>query len=145
MAQMTRWDPFRDMVGWANAMDRLFADRAFRPVRWTEEVSLWVPLDVYEDGDKYVVEAVLPGLKPEDVNVSVQGNTLTVSGELTQEANRNYLLRERSNGKFARTLALPVEVDADKVEATFADGVLHLSLPKAPAYQARKIAIKAGS
>ncbi len=146
--ELTRWDPFREVADLTRVMDRLFEDRPFPTFRWSEWTCtpiVGLPLDVYEEPDKYVVEASLPGVKPEDVEVSVQNNTLTIAGTFNQGApnGRRYLLRERSRGKFARALTLPAEIEADKVEARFADGVLHLTLPKAPQYQARKIAVKA--
>ncbi len=147
---LTLWDPFREVANLSRVMDRLFEDRLLPTYRWGEwtcEQIVGLPLDVSEETDKYVVEASLPGVKPADVEVSVQGNTLTISGTFNQarQEGRNYLLRERSRGKFARALTLPAEVEAGKVEARFADGILQLTLPKAPQYQARKIAVKAGN
>ena len=144
---LTRWEPMRDIASLRDVMDRLFDERLFRPYRWSDGLNLGIALDVYEEADKYVVEAVLPGLKAEDVDVSVQGNTLTISGELPAFGGegRNYLLRERASGKFTRTLTLPVEIEADKVEAAFHDGILDLTLPKAPQYKPKKNVIKAGN
>lgn len=146
---LMRWDPFREMTELTRAMDRLFDNTFVGPFRWsnwTQEAIIGVPVDVYEEADKYVLEASLPGLKAKDVDVSVQGSTVTISGQLppVQQEGRNYLLRERLGGRFTRTITLPVEIDADKVEARFHDGVLHLSLTKAAQFQPKKIAIKAG-
>lgn len=141
---VVRWEPFQELNTLRNLMDRLFDDRFYRPFRWSEEALLSVPLDVYEEDDKYVVEVALPGVRPAEVELSVHGNTLTIGGTLGagEEEKRNYLLRERAHGKFSRTLTLPAELDADKVEARAADGVLRIALPKAAKYQPRKIAIK---
>ncbi len=105
-------------------------------------------MDVYEEGNNYVVDATLPGVKPEDVDISLQGSTLTIRGSVAnprQKEGRNYLLREISSGEFTRTITLPAELDANNVDATFSHGVLHLTLPKAPAYQSKRIQIKSGS
>ncbi|MHB1132161.1 MAG: Hsp20/alpha crystallin family protein [Chloroflexota bacterium] len=147
---IVRWDPFRELNYLSRTMDRLFDDRFWRPLRAADmgqDTLVGVPVDVYEEADRYVVEASLPGLKSEDLDVSVQGGTVTIAGELPEVAQegRSYLLRERLGGRFTRTITLPVEIDADKVEARFADGVLHLSLAKAAQFQPKKIAIQAGS
>ena len=143
---LTRWQPFQELINLSNAMDRLFDDRFLRPLRIAEGMAMAVPMDVYEANDKYVVEAALPGANAEDVDISIQGNTVTISGNLpvVEDEGRTYLLRERVGGKFTRTLTLPVEADVNKVEATFRDGVLHVELPKAPAYQTKTSAIKSG-
>lgn len=142
---ITRWEPFREVATLRNAMDRLFDDRFFQPLRSFEGLNFGVPMDVYEEADKYVVEATLPGLRAEDVDISLQGTTLTISGEIpyVETDNRNYLLRERMGGRFSRSITLPVEVQSDSVEAVFHDGVLHLTLPKSPAHQPKKIAVRA--
>ena len=143
---LTRWQPFQEMAALRNAMDRLFEESFGRPLRLAETVGVFLPLDLYEEADKYVVEVSLPGVRPEDVEISLRGNALTISGKLPagEEAKgRTYLLRERASGEFTRTITLPVEVDSDKVEAVSENGVLRLSLPKAPSYQPKRIAIKA--
>ena len=142
---ITRWEPFREVATLRNAMDRLFYERFFQPLRSFEGLNFGVPMDVYEEADKYVVEATLPGLRAEDVDISLQGTTLTISGEIpyVEPENRNYLLRERMGGRFSRSITLPVEVQSDSVEAIFHDGVLHLTLPKSPAYQPKKITVRA--
>jgi HSP20 family protein len=140
-----RWQPWQEVATLRNAMDRLFDDRYVQPWRVSEAAGACVALDVYEEADKYVVEAALPGVKPAEVEVSLKENTLTISGNIApaEEKGRSYLLKERPLGKFVRTVALPVEVQSDKVEATFTDGLLRLALPKAPVHQARRIPIKA--
>ena len=145
---ITRWNPNRELASLRDVVDRLFDDSFFRPFRlldgWTSFGS-GPSMDIYEEGDNYVLDAALPGVKPEDVEISLQGNTLTVKGKMPEEQaqeGRNYLVREIVGGEFVRTVTLPVEVDADKVNATFEHGMLHLVLPKAPAYQAKRIQIK---
>lgn len=144
---LTRWEPFREMATLRNAMDRLFEESFPRSFRWFEGMGVGVPMDVYEEEGKYVVEVALPGVRPDDVDVSLRNNTLTVTGKIVapEGKGRTYLLQERGTGEFTRTVSLPAEIDADKVQATFEHGVLHLDLPKTPAYQPKRISIKTTS
>ena len=103
-------------------------------------------LNVWSNDVDTVVTAELPGIDPEDIQLSVVQNTLTVRGERQAEElkeGESYHRRERREGKFVRTLELPFEVDGDKVEAAFTDGVLSIKLPRAEAHRPKKIAIKA--
>ncbi len=166
---ITRWQPFGEMQSFRNMMDRLFDEGWGRPWRTFDPFSTMgsLPLDVYEEADKYVVEATLPGVRPQDVDVQVQGNTITITGHVgdTQQGsqqqgqpqsqgqgqsqqpgqpqqNRNYLMRERIGGQFSRSVTLPAEIDADRAEASFEHGVLRLTLPKTPANQPKHIQIQ---
>ena len=129
-------------------MDRIFDDALFRPgYAWGSVFggNLGMAIDLTEDEDGYVLLASLPGVKPSDVDVSLRGTTLTISAKRLagDDANgRAYLVRERWGGEFTRTIDLPVEVDADRIEATFENGTLRLALPKAAAYQPKRIAVK---
>ena len=105
-------------------------------------------LNVYEDGDTLVVEAQLPGLKPEDLEIDVERGVLTISGQATAEEERkerNYLIREHRTGRFSRSLRLPATYDADACQANFEHGVLRLAFPKSEAAKPRRIQIGAGS
>ncbi|MBI4495016.1 MAG: Hsp20/alpha crystallin family protein [Chloroflexi bacterium] len=141
-----RWSPFREMTSLREAMDRLFEDAFITPRRMMEREG-WVGMDLYEHGDTYTMEVPLPGVRPEDVEISVTGNTITLSGEIpcptTQEGGPTYLLHERPCGKFRRTVTLPNEVDSGTAQATFEHGLLRLTLPKAAAARARRIQVKA--
>jgi HSP20 family protein len=126
-------------------MDRLVGD-FFGP--WAGELQRLVPtgggfpgLNIWEDAEVIFAEAEVPGLKAEDLDISVVGNQLTVKGrrEAVAVDGGTYHRRERSVGEFVRTVTLPSEIDADKVEATLADGVLKISLPKAEAAKPRKV------
>jgi len=127
-------------------MDRLFSD-LFNPVHRTHGGGLWETeypaLNVWEDEGSFYAEAELPGYKLSDLEITVVKNELTLKGErqLPEDENRTYHRRERPQGAFSRVLYLPAEVNADKVEATFSDGVLHLQLPKAEAAKPRKIPV----
>lgn len=107
----------------------------------------WAPaIEVFDKEDKYVVKAELPGMKEEDIDVSVVGDTLTIKGERkaeTEVKEEDYYCCERSYGSFFRSIALPPNVDTKKIEASFEDGVLEVSLPKAPEVKPKKIAVSA--
>ena len=103
-------------------------------------------LNVWSNEDETVVTAELPGFAPEDVEISVEGSTLTLRGSREGEESKeeeNYYRRERWSGKFERSLRLPATVDADKVEAEFSNGVLSIKLPKAESAKPKKIRVKA--
>jgi HSP20 family protein len=149
MADLIRWDPFREAVSLRDAMDRLLEDSFVRPRgEWptlaSREQSL--ALDVYETDENLVVEASMPGTKPEEVDISVVGNTLTIKAEREEQREKKeegrYYFRERRYGAFQRSIGLPVDVDADKAEATFKDGVLKLSLPKAEEAKPKRIQVQ---
>jgi HSP20 family protein len=103
-------------------------------------------MNVWEDDTKYFIEAELPGFRMEDLEVSVLGDEVTIKGQrnFAEPANAAYLCRERRAGTFSRTFTLPNPMQADKVEASLTDGVLLITLPKTPAVQRRKIAVKSG-
>ena len=105
----------------------------------------WAPaIEVFEKEDKFVVKAELPGMKEEDIDVSVIGDTMTIKGERKAESEvkeEDYYCCERSYGSFFRSIALPSTVDAKKIEASFKDGVLEVSLPKAAEVKPKKISV----
>ncbi len=105
-------------------------------------------LDVYEEDDNLIVKAALPGLKPNEVKIRVQGDVMTITGESKEDPDkegRNYQLREHLEGRLERSVVLPVPVDVDKAVAVFADGVLTLTLPKTEDTRAKQITIKRAS
>ena len=147
MGNLIRWEPFRDLTDFRGAMDRAFYrgfTRPWRVVRW-EPAEAQLPIDLYETDDTVAVTAALPGVKADDVHVSVIGNTLTIKGETkeeNEEKDQNYYRQERRFGAFQRVITLPVKVEADKASATFEDGVLTLELPKAAEVKAQTIEVK---
>lgn len=149
MANIIRWDPFGEMVEIRRARDRAFDVSFTRPWRllgW-ENGGTFVPLDVYETDDELVVKASLPGVRPEDVDVSITGDTVSIKGEfkVEEETKRHSLYRqERRYGSFHRALTLPTEVESDKAEAVFEHGVLTLTMPTAEADRPKTIKVKAG-
>jgi len=143
-----RWYPFTDLMSLRQAMDRLVEDSYVRPSR-----ALAGPgeaggpvLDVYQTPNEIVVKAGLPGVKPEDVNIDVTGDTLTMKGETKAEQEikkEDYLYRERRYGAFSRSVILPGGLRSDKAEATMEDGVLTLTIPKAEEVKPRVISVRA--
>ncbi|MGZ6373058.1 MAG: Hsp20/alpha crystallin family protein, partial [Candidatus Limnocylindria bacterium] len=144
MANLTRFDPFREMISLRQAMDRLFEDSFVSPLTWRsfEGEAITPSLDMHQTPDEIVVTAALPGVKPKDVEITLTGQTLQIRGELKadEKVERDqYLYRERRYGSFSRQLQLPVRVEGDKTQATFDDGVLTLHIPKAEEVKPRQI------
>jgi HSP20 family protein len=143
MPAVIRWSPARELVRLSDAMDRMFEDTRTRPFAGRErEVRL--PLDVYTTPSEIVILANVPGLKPEDVNITLENDTLSISGEIKAPMeNVDYIFQERPYGKFSRVLTINVPVDNDKVEASFDSGVLTITLPKAEAARPKVIKVEA--
>jgi HSP20 family protein len=116
--------------------------------RFPVEETGWSPaIEVLEKKDKFVVRVELPGMKEEDINVSVIGDTVTISGERkteTEVEEENYYRCERSYGSFLRSIAIPSHVRADKIKANYEDGLLEISLPKAPEVKPKKVPVSTG-
>lgn len=147
MANLIRWDPFRDMVTLREAMDRLLEDSFVRPHSGlvSGDGVTTLALDVFESADDVTVQASLPGIKPQEVDISITGDVLTIKGEKseeTEEKQGNYHLRERRYGAFQRSVSLPAAVQADKADAVFENGVLTLTLPKVEEVKPKSIKIK---
>lgn len=142
--QLTRWDPFREAVTLREAMDRLFED-TFVPARRRESAGERVyrlPLDAYVTSEEIVVLANMPGIKPEDVEITLEGDTLTIKGERPAPLeNVDYVMQERPFGKFQRTLNINIPVNADKAEARYEHGLLTLTIPKAEAVKPKTIQV----
>ncbi|MCX8126181.1 MAG: Hsp20/alpha crystallin family protein [Dehalococcoidia bacterium] len=148
MADLIRWEPFREMMSLRDAIDRLFEDSFVRPSRllWPELGRADVPIDMYQTANEVVVKASVPGLKPDEVNISITGDTLTIKGERKEEKEtreQDYFFRERRYGAFSRSVTIPVPVKTDKAEATFENGVLTITLPKAEEVKPKQIKVKA--
>ena len=141
-----RWDPFREAVSLSDAMNALFRESFIRPssVPGQPGAPGLLPLDVVEDENAFVVKASLPGVKPDDVQITVHGDTLTIQGESRADEEKKgerWHLRERRTGQFRRTLSLATPVDSDKAQASFEHGVLTLTLPKSEQARPRQIKI----
>ncbi|MBI5290242.1 MAG: Hsp20/alpha crystallin family protein [Chloroflexi bacterium] len=150
MTRITRWDPFAEMadlhrMDLRRTMDRMFDLRPFRIVPAADLDDAFFPIDVLDTGGEIVVKASLPGVKPEDIEISVTGQTLTVKAETkeeTEEKAENWYRRERRAGSFVRQLDLPSKVDADAAQAHFEHGVLRLTLPKAETAKPKTIKVQ---
>jgi HSP20 family protein len=143
MPAVIRWSPARQLVRLSDAMDRMFDETWARPFARSER-EFRLPLDVYTTPSEIVLTANVPGLKPEDVQVTLEGDTLSIYGEFKAPMeNVEYIFQERSYGKFNRKLTINVPVDANKVEATFDSGVLTVTLPKAEAARPKTIKVEA--
>jgi len=140
-----RWDPFHEAISLRDAMNSLFQDSFVRPGGVPAQSGLTaLPLDVSETENEFVVKASLPGIKPDDVHITVHGDTLTIRGESKVEEEKkgeHWHLRERRSGVFQRSLSLSAPVDSDKAQAEFEHGVLTLTLPKSEAAKPRQIKV----
>ena len=144
---IARWDPFQDVVSLRDAVNSLLQESFVRS-GGERVVGPFLPLDVVENDNDFVVKASRPGVKPEDVQITVHGDTVSIRGEVRQEEEKkeqNWLLRERRHGQFQRSFSVPAPVDADKARAQFEHGVLTLTLPKAEAARPKQIKIGTAS
>jgi HSP20 family protein len=141
---ITRWDPMQEMFPLRDAVNRMLEATHVRPEAFFGQVGP-IQVDVYAEGDGYVIEAAVPGLNPEALNVEVLGNQITISGEYpATPQGRQYLVREHAYGRFQRTLTLPSDVDAAKVEGHCEHGLLRLTAPKAEHARPKRLALTAG-
>jgi HSP20 family protein len=152
MASVVRWTPFDEVVSLREAMDRLFEDSSVRPSRSNGgnggATMDRLPIDLYETENELVLKARLPGVSPEDVDITIQESELTIKAELKSDALQDeakhwtWYRHELYHGTVGRRINLPTLVQADKVEATFHNGELRLVLPKAEEVKPRSIQIK---
>lgn len=143
MNRLSRWDPFEEMYDMRQALNQLMG----RPYRGMEGQQGGFEMDVCEDEDAYEIEAAMPGVDPEDVEVTWKNNILMIRGESRsdqEKEEKNYHLRERRTGTFVRTISLPGSIDEDAIEANFNNGLLTLRLPKAQEEKSRRIQITSG-
>lgn len=148
MTRLTRWDPF-DISGLHMFDDRFdnWMRRMFRPLRTHgAEETLDIAIDVTEKNNDYLIKASIPGARKEDINVSVDGNLVSISAEVKKEKEEKegekVLHRERYYGAMQRSFTLPTEVEQGKVDAKYVNGVLELALPKKAGGAAKKIEVK---
>jgi HSP20 family protein len=145
---LMRWEPLREMVSLREAMDRLFDESFVRTRGRSSErkvSKLPVSMDMFETDDNLNFDIDLPGLDPEDIDITIDNDNLTIKGEYRddEESTRgNVHFRERRYGKFQRSVSLPTSVNAGAAEAKFQDGVLKLTLPKAEEAKPKQIPVK---
>lgn len=150
--EMTRWDPFEDFVSLRDAMDRLFEESfvwpslLFRrremgngqPRTWT------LPVDIYETNDDFVIRAYVPGVNPDNMEITIRGDTVTLHGNIPMEEaeGQTWHRRELWYGDFHRAITLPAPIEADKAEANFQNGLLTLYLPKVEEVRPKQIKVQ---
>ena len=143
------WDPVREAVSLRDVMSSLLQDSFVRPgALMGDGGPAMLPLDISENDNEFIVKASLPGVRPEDVQITVHGDTLTIRGETKVEQEKkdeHYHLRERRYGLFQRTVRLSAPVRTDQAKAEFQDGVLTLTLPKAEEAKPKQIKIGNGA
>ena len=146
MTIVRRPSPFGELVSLRQAMDRLFEDSFIRPRMWGGQPAdgTGLALDARMNPDALVVQAALPGVKPEDVEITIENDTLTITGETrseTRDEKDQVLLQEIRRGSFVRSVTLPNGLEADRASASFDNGVLTLRIPRAEQVKPRTIRI----
>ena len=142
---LTRWDPFQEMINLHRAVDRPF-DNVITDREWAQPTLWSLAVDGVENKDEFVVKTSVPGISPEDLDVSYSNDTLTIKGEIKSKnevKEKRYHLRERRYVSFIRSLNLPAKIKGDAIDASCQNGVLILCLPKAEEVKPKRIAIKA--
>ena len=145
---LDRWDPFREMMSFREAMDRWLQHGISSTGQLISSMRPdTIPMDVIEHDDAFEVRASVPGVRPEDVEVTVQGERVSVRAEVRSDEERrsaNWLMREHRYGTLQRSITLPAPVSSEHAEARIEHGVLTLRLPKTPGGQARRITVASG-
>jgi HSP20 family protein len=147
-----RWEPLSELRRMQENIDRLWRGYGSSEagVANGPEMESWaIPLDVIAKGDDFMVRATLPGVAPEDIQVSIEDNVLTIKAQTSAHFQNGdsstYLMRERRTGSFHRALRLPDTVDTDKAHPEYQHGVLTITIPKAEAKKARQLKVQVGS
>lgn len=146
----SRWDPVGDIVSLREAMNSLLEESFVRPRESSGSGPSGLAVDVRETSEAFEITASVPGVSPDDVDITVLGDTLRIRGERkggisTQGTDGRWLLRERRFGAFERTISLPIAVRADDASAEFDHGVLSITLPKAEEAKPRSIPVRGGT
>lgn len=148
---LMRFDPYREMQAFQDRINRAFGNMGRQE---DQSLGAWVPpVDISEDKDRILITAELPGFKENDISIQTENGMLSISGERKFEQNtpggnagdRNYHRVERSYGQFVRSFSLPNNVDRERIQATFKDGLLEIDLPKREDAKPRQIPVSAGS
>jgi HSP20 family protein len=141
---LNKWEPFRDMLNLRADMDRLFS--SFFGGFPEDREGQWAPLiDIEEDNENITVKAELPGMNKNEIKVTVRDNMLFISGDRKQEKeikDKTFHRIERSYGQFSRAITLPATVEADKIKASYKDGVLSITLPKPEVMKPKQIDVE---
>ena len=146
MSSLIRWEPAREMMTLREAMDRLFDDAFTGPLRRNGDLLTLPAVDLYQTDGEIVVKAAVPGVKAEELQISITGDVLTLKTETedsSETEKKAYRIREQRWGTFERSVMLPTEVKADQARADFENGVLTITLPKADKARPKTITVKA--
>ena len=152
MNGLTRWDPFQELNWWNDRLGRLLGPETARTSRGDADQALtsgnWLPpVDIVEGKDRIKLNVELPGFKENQVNLTVENGMLTIKGERKfekEDKEENYHRVERSYGTFVRSFTLPTSIDQNKIQADFADGILHVEMPKREETKPKQIPIAGG-
>ncbi|MBD3161195.1 MAG: Hsp20 family protein [Candidatus Eisenbacteria bacterium] len=143
---VSRWAPNRDVEGIQNEMNRMFDWFFGRESGESLVDSAWIPaVDIFQDADNYHVHVDLPGMQRDDIDITMSGDSLTISGEKKRESKQdddNFFRVERSFGRFSRSMRLPSSVDAERISAKYQDGVLQIVIPKAETARPKQIKVQ---
>jgi HSP20 family protein len=144
MAHLNRWSPFDEALSLRDAMSRLIEESVVRPT--TGGQGFTPALDLYETNEGFHIDLAVPGLRPEELDITLQENVLTVSGEYKQQKQegRNYHHSERRYGRFSRAITFPTQVKGDGITAECENGILTITVPKAEEVKPRKINVQVG-
>jgi HSP20 family protein len=142
---LMRWDPFRDLSVLRDRMNRLLEESGLRSTSGEGASGWWPPVDIFEKEDCIVLEAEVPGVLKEDIEIQVENNNLTLRGEKRHEVEtreQDYYRIERETGTFVRTFSLPATIQRDRIAASLKDGILRVILPKAEEAKPKKVDIE---
>jgi HSP20 family protein len=144
---LQRWDPFNELRRMQETMNHLWRGFGAGTTEGQEMETWAVPLDVMQHGDNFVIRASLPGVNPDNIDVSIEDNVLSIRGQSAHESEHqegNYLMRERRSGSFYRALRLPDTVDTDQAQPHYEHGVLTITIPKAESKKAKQLKVSVG-
>jgi HSP20 family protein len=146
---LTRFDPYREMQTLQDRLSRVFGNPGRGEREEEMSLSAWVPpVDIAEEKDRIVITAELPGFREDEISIQTENGMLTISGERKferEKGGRNYHRVERAYGHFLRTFSLPNNVDRERIQATFQNGLLQIELPKREDARPRQIRVSGGS
>jgi len=147
---LQRWDPFSELRQLQETMNRLWRGFGFSSGGDGETETWSIPIDVYQEGDNFVVCASMPGVNPDNIKVSIEDNVLTIRAHTAPQyehgdGERNFPMRERRTGSFYRAIRLPDSVDTDKAHPGYEHGVLTIIIPKAESKKAKRLPVNVGS
>ena len=144
---LQRWDPFNELRSMQETMNHLWRSFGAGTTEGQEMETWAVPLDVVQQEDNFVIRASLPGVNPDNIDVSIEDNVLTNRGQSAHESEHkegNYLMQERRSGSFYRALRLPDTVDTDQAQPHYEHGVLTITIPKAESKKAKQLKVSVG-